>query len=175
MKVLIVIDMINGFCRTGYPLSLPLSTKSIEEYIENRIKQTIENKGKVIFLCDSHQFKDPEINDPYPPHCMTDTEESEIIEPLKKYIKDSIVLTKNTLSIFYKTGLEEILKTLNPVEIEISGVCTDICVLFAIYELRIRGYKVFVNNKGVLPLEAMNQDFFLDYFGNKLGAKVIRD
>ena len=175
MEVLIIIDMLNGFCRKGYPLSLPLPTKSIEKYIENRIKQTIKNKGKIIFLCDSHELIDPEINNPYLPHCMKNTEESEIVESLKKYIKFSTVLTKNTLSIFHKTGLEELLETLKPDEIEISGVCTDISDLFAIYELKIRGYKVIVNNKGVLPLEFKDQDFFLNYFEKNLGAKVIKD
>lgn len=172
MKVLIIIDMLNGFCRKGYPLSLENSTKNIEKYISERIKKTMKEKGNVIFICDSHRMTDPEIGNPYPPHCMEGTEEAKIIDSLIQYTDKSIVLTKHTLSIILDTGLEQILKKLKPKEIEITGVCTDICNLFAVYELRIRSYNVFVSNKGVLPLDKTKQMEYLDYFKNRLGARI---
>jgi nicotinamidase-related amidase len=57
-------------------------------------------------------------------------------------------------------------------EIEITGVCTDICDLFAVYELRIRGYNVFVSKQGVLPLDKTKQIEYLQYFQNRLGARI---
>lgn len=70
MKVLIIIDMLKGFCRKGYPLSLPDSTERIEQYIASRIKQIQNDGGKIIFVCDRHSLTDREIGNPYPPHCM---------------------------------------------------------------------------------------------------------
>jgi nicotinamidase-related amidase len=172
MKVLIIIDMLNGFCRKGYPLSLPLSTAEIEKYIKVRIAETNKQRGKVIFVCDSHSMTDPEIGNPYPPHCMQGTIESEIIDELKSLANQSIILTKRTLSIFLNTGLEGKLNEFKPTEVELTGVCTDICDLFAVYELRIRGYNVFVSQKGVLPLDPNKQKEYLDYFKNRLGAKI---
>lgn len=172
MKVLIIIDMLNGFCREGYPLSLPVSASETEDYIVSRIKKTNEEGGKVIFVCDNHTFADPEIGDPYPPHCMAGTEEAEIVDTLLPFAKNAIVLKKHTMSILLNTGLEEILMKLNPEEIEIAGVCTDICDLFAVYELRIRGYHVFVSPDGVLALEQDKQEVFLDYYKRLLGARV---
>lgn len=169
-KVLIVIDMLNGFCREGYPLSLSNSTTEIEKYIASKIFETNNAEGKVIFVCDSHLVSDPEIGNPYPPHCMKGTIEAEIIDALKPLADKSIVLTKNTLSIFLNTGLDEVLKDFNPTEVEVSGVCTDICDLFAVYELRIRGYSVFVSKKGVLPIAPEKQAEYLEYFKNRLGA-----
>jgi nicotinamidase-related amidase len=157
MKILIIIDMLNGFCRKGYPLSLPDSTVEIEKYIANRSIDTCQQGGKVIFVCDSHSLTDPEIGAPYPPHCMKDTIEAEIIDELKPLAEKSIVLTKNTLSIFLNTGLEKLLQEFHPTEVEVSGVCTDICDLFAVYELRIRGYNVFVSPNGVLPWRLINK------------------
>ena len=84
MKVLLIIDMLNGFCRKGFPLSIENSTEKIETYISHRIEETIEEKGKVIFVCDSHKITDPEINNPYPPHCMEGTGEAEIVDSLIK-------------------------------------------------------------------------------------------
>lgn len=172
MKALIVIDLLNGFCRKGYPLSLPDSTKDIEEYISFKMNEYSTNKDKIIFVCDNHTISDPEIGNPYPPHCMAGTIEAEIIDELKPFAAKSIVLKKNTLSIFLNTGLEAILKEFNPTEIEITGVCTDICDLFAVYELRIRGYNVFVSEKGVLPLDPSKQVEYMNYFKERLGAKT---
>jgi nicotinamidase-related amidase len=172
MKLLIIIDMLNGFCRKGFPLSLPDSTSDIEKYIANRIIQIQNEGGKTIFVCDSHTKDDPEIGNPYPPHCMKGTVEAEIIDELKSFSVKSFVLKKNTLSIFFNTGLEKLLLKIKPTEIEVTGVCTDICDLFAVYELRIRGYNVLVSEKGVLPLDSMKQKEYLDYFKFRLGARI---
>lgn len=171
-KALLVIDMLNGFCRNGFPLSLPNSTAAIEEYIAGRIKEIFEGGGKVIFVCDSHSKSDPEIGNPYPEHCMKGTEEAEIIDTLRPWVHRSIMLKKNTLSIFLNTGLDKVLEEIGPAEMEVVGVCTDICDLFAVYELRIRGYKVFVSHKGVLPLDPNKQTEYLDYFRYRLGAET---
>ena len=88
------------------------------------------------------------------------------------FLQKSIVLKKNTLSLFLNTELEEYLLEFKPTEVELTGVCTDICILFAVYELRIRGYNVIVSGKGVLPLDSNKQVEYLDYFENRLGAKI---
>ena len=172
MKALIIIDMLNGFCRMGNPLSLPIPTSDIEQYIISMSDHAIKNGDKLIFICDSHLPTDPEIGKPYPLHCVKGTHESLIIETLKPYLENAIVLNKNTLSVFLNTGLENLLKEIQPEEIEVTGVCTDICILFAVYELRVRGYNVFVSHKGVLPLDLTKQEEFLEYFENRLGARI---
>ncbi len=172
MKILIIIDMLNGFCRKGYPLSLPASTSDIENYIAARISEVLNENGKVIFVCDSHSPTDPEIGNPYPPHCMEGTIEAEIVDTLKPFADKAIVLKKNTLSIFLNTDLEHILNESKPAQIEVAGVCADICDLFAVYELRIRGYTVSVSQQGVLALDSDKQNEYLDYFKNRLGAIV---
>lgn len=173
MKVLIIIDMLKGFCSKGFPLSLPDSTADIEKYIKAKIIQVNEERGKVIFVCDNHSLTDPEIGNPYPPHCIKGSIEAEIIDELKPFSGTSTILTKNTLSIFLNTGMEKLLQEIQPTEVEITGVCTDISVLFAVYELRIRGYKVVVSSKGVLPLEHDKQSESLNYVKERLGATII--
>jgi nicotinamidase-related amidase len=173
MKALIIIDMLNGFCRKGYPLSLPEYHSGIETYIKTCIETFLANNDKVVFVCDSHNLSDPEINNPYPPHCMEGTIEAEIIDSLAGYKKDAAVIRKNTISILYQTDLEALLSEWQPEQIEVTGVCTDICDLFAVYELRIRGYKVVVSKQGVLPLKPENQDFFLDYFKTMLNVEIL--
>lgn len=172
MKILLVIDLLNGFCRKGYTLSLPESTAGIEIYAASRIEQIFGEGGQVIFIGDNHSLSDPEIGNPYPPHCMKGTVEAEIIDELKPFAQKSIILEKNTLSIFLNTGLDRILKKYRPTEIEVIGVCTDISDLFAIFELRIRGYNVFISDRGILSIEPGKQIEDMDYFKNRLGAKT---
>lgn len=172
MKVLLVIDLLNGFCRKGYPLSLPESTAAVEEYAAIRIKQIQQERGKVIFIGDSHSMSDPEIGHPYKPHCLEGTEEAEIVDTLKPLAEKSIVLKKNTLSIFLNTGLDKLLKRFKPSEVEVIGVCTDLSDLFALFELKVRGYNVFISPEGVLSLEPGKQLEDLDYFMNRLGART---
>ena len=165
--------MLKGFCRKGYPLSLPDSTASIEKYIERRGREILDDGGRIFFVCDSHELTDPEINKPYPPHCLSGTVEAEIIDELQELAKNSTILHKNTLSIFLNTELEKLIKEVNPELIEITGVCTDICVLFAAYELRMRGYNIQVSRDGVLPLASEKQDEFLEYFSKRLAVDII--
>jgi nicotinamidase-related amidase len=173
MKLLIIIDMLNGFCRKGYPLSLYEYHPAIETYIKTRIETFLANNDKVVFVCDNHSLSDPEINNPYPPHCMKGTYEAEIIDSLSCYKKKATIIYKSTISILYQTNLEALLSEWQPGQIEVTGVCTDICDLFAVYELRIRGYKVSVSKQGVLPLDPGNQFFFLDYFKTMLGVEIL--
>lgn len=172
MKVLLVIDLLNGFCRKGYPLSLPESTTAVEEYAAKRIKQIQQERGKVIFIGDSHSMSDPEIGHPYKPHCLEGTEEAEIVDTLKLLAEKSIILKKNTLSIFLNTGLDKLLKRFKPAEVEVIGVCTDLSDLFALFELKVRGYNVFISPEGGLSLEPGKQLEDLDYFRNRLGART---
>jgi len=172
VNALVIIDMLNGFCRPGFPLSLPGSTTRLESYVAERIEASLEVGDMVIFVCDSHKMDDPEIGRPYPIHCLEGTSEARIIDSLQKFEKHSIILAKRTLSIFLGTGLESVLEKARPEVVEVTGVCTDICDLFAVYELRIRGYSVFVSQDGVLALHPEEQVPTLQYMESHLGARV---
>lgn len=172
MKVLLIIDMLNGFCRNGNPLSLPNKTLLIEKEIEKQIINYKIHGNEVLFICDSHSLVDAEINNPYPPHCLIGSEEAEIVDSLKNYSNSLNTITKNTLSITFNTDLINRMELLKPTEIEIAGVCTDICILFAVYELKIRGFNVIINSKAILSLEKENQQFFLVYMEKFLGGKI---
>ena len=72
MKVLLIIDMINGFCRKGFNLSLAQDTKDIEKYIKQRIKQYQKKGNQIIFCCDNHTKNAVEFKQ-YPTHCLKGT------------------------------------------------------------------------------------------------------
>ncbi len=172
MDLLIIIDMLNGFCRKGYPLSLQSPTHSIEKYISNLILDFQKENNSYLFLCDNHTKNAPELKQ-YPPHCMKGTHEAEIIDSLIKFSNQDNIVFKNTLSIFYKTDLEKHLNRLKPQNIHLTGVLTDICILFAAYEFRNMGFNTYVHKQGIQAFNNEKQKYFVEYIRDFLGAEII--
>ena len=150
--LLIAVDMLRGFCEEGYPLYCGQPGRDIIPVVRERVLAYREAGSPVIFLCDNHAEDDPEF-ELYPPHCIAGTAESEIIPELREFAEQAIVLPKTTLSCLLNTGLEERLAQLRPQRVELVGVCTNICILFAAYELRIRGIAVTVPRAAVTSFD----------------------
>lgn len=125
MKVLCVIDMQNDF------IDGALGTKEAEAIVEN-IKAKIElyrkNGDTVIFTRDTHSedYMNTQEGKNLPvPHCIKDSNGWEISEKLDT-ASDKII-DKPTFGSF---ELAEYISTLADVdEIELIGLCTDICVI----------------------------------------------
>ena len=124
-KMLIVVDMVNGFVKEG-AMATPYMEKLIPE-----IKKLIEyfnskNEG-VIFVKESHDKNCSEF-DKFPAHCIKGTYEAEIIDEFSSYLNDAFIFEKNSTSaIFAPNFIETINKMSNLKEVVITGGCTDIC------------------------------------------------
>ena len=124
-KLLIVVDMVNGFVRSG---------KMADPYIEHIIPEHLkliemilnENEG-LAFIKDNHELGCREFNR-YPEHCVKGTYEAELVKELLPYEKDALVYLKNSTSaIFAKNFLNDIEKMKELKEVILVGCCTDIC------------------------------------------------
>lgn len=134
MKILVVVDMQNDFI-TGV-----LGTPEAQAIVPNVIKKVEDavNDGiPIVFTRDTHyaDYMNTKEGEKLPiKHCIEGTSGWEIIEPLMKLhnsYTDSIVFDKFTFGMYYlpeclqeAIGLSE-----EYVEIELVGVCTDICVV----------------------------------------------
>ena len=123
MKYLIVVDMQNDFI-TG-SLGSELANKIVPDVVEKVKKFT----GKVIFTRDTHfvdYMQTQEGNKLPVQHCIKDTDGWQICDELKSYAND--VVDKIT---FGSIDLPGILKDYGDEidEIELCGLCTDICVI----------------------------------------------
>ena len=124
MKTLVVIDMQNDF------IDGSLGTKEAVMIVE-KVKKEIEcfrkNGDNVVFTRDTHtdHYLSSSEGKRLPvEHCIKGTEGWEISEKLD--VGDSPVFDKPT---FGSVRLAEYLSSKNPDEIEIVGLCTDICVI----------------------------------------------
>ena len=123
MKYLIVVDMQNDFI-TGV-----LGTKLAEEIVPKVADKVKTFDGKVIFTRDTHfsDYMNTQEGKNLPlEHCIKDTDGWQICDELKSYVSD--VIDKVT---FGSVDLPEILKACGEEieEIELCGLCTDICVI----------------------------------------------
>lgn len=133
MKILIVVDMQNDFV-TGV-----LGTKEAQKIIPNVIKRIKEYKNEhIIFTLDSHDknyLKSIEGQFIPVPHCLANTEGEDLIPEIKKWLYHNPIsyeyIYKNN---FGTINLINLIKDKEKeghsiTEIEIIGVCTDICVI----------------------------------------------
>ncbi len=163
--VLLVIDMMNDFVQKGAPLYVP-RVRRIIPHIKRRITRARREGIPIIHICDKHRKDDPEFN-MWPTHAVNGTSGSEIIDELKPRSKDYII-DKTTYSAFYRSKLEKLLKRLKTKKIVITGVCTEICVLYTAVDAFMRGYQVQVPDNCVAGLTEPDHRFALKQINRNL-------
>ena len=168
-NVVLVSDMLRGFLEEGYPLYCGEGARRIIPGVQRLLEEELAGGATVFFLCDSHAPDDPEFK-MFPPHAIEGTVEAEVIPELTKYKGE--VIPKKTYSSFFGTTLDEKLEKLKPGKIIVCGVCTHICVLYAVADARIRGYEVEVPVDCVASFDEKSHRFGLDYIQDTLGARL---
>jgi nicotinate phosphoribosyltransferase len=169
MNVVLVSDMLRGFLEEGYPLYCGDRARRIIPAVQRLLESELAKGSKVFFVCDHHDPNDPEFA-MFPPHCIEGTAETEVIPELADYKGE--VIPKKTFSSFLETTLEEKLKELKPDKVIVCGVCTHICVLYAVADARNRGYEVEVPVDCVASFDEAAHHFALRHMEEVLGAKL---
>lgn len=122
MKTLIVIDMQNDFING--PLGTP-EARAIVPKVKDKINEYRKSGGLIVFTRDTHRKDYLETNEgKHLPveHCIAMTSGWKIIDGLS--LRSDLFVNKRT---FGYTGWEDFLY--DSTEIELVGVCTDICVV----------------------------------------------
>lgn len=166
-EAVIVIDALNGFLEPGHPLYCGEDARRIVPQIERLLKS--KPTAAKVFLCDSHAEHDPEFR-MFPPHCVEGTAESQVVPELSPFVGQTV--KKQTLDGFFRTDLEQVLKGIGPDVVYVVGVCTDICVLYAVEGLRVRGYEVVVPKHCVASFDQDAHEWALRHLERVLGARV---
>jgi len=171
-EAVIVIDMLNDFVREDGALECGKRVRKIIEPISRRLVQARQYGHTVIYMCDRHRPDDPEF-DQFPPHAVQGTEGGEVIEELAPQEGD-YVLPKRRYSAFFQSELLLALLENGVEEIEITGVCTNICVLYTAADAVNYGFKVFVRADQVAALDDDAHEIGLQQMEEVLGVEVKR-
>lgn len=166
---LIIADMLNDFVQKGAPLEVP-NARMIVNNLKREIKKAREKQVPIIYCCDAHKKEDPEFK-LWPRHAVKGTEGAHVIAQLKPQEEDYII-EKTSYSCFYKTSLDKLLKQLNITHLIITGVVTNICVLYTTAEAYMRGYKVIVPQNCVAALTQKEHQFALQQMKRVFQAEI---
>ena len=126
-RVLIVVDMVNGFVYNG-PLNDIECSKIIPRQKEI-IDDHLDNGDLVVFIKDTHTKDSTEFSR-MPIHCLENTDESELVPELREYVgRDNVItINKNSTSFNEAPEFRELITNLvNLKRVDEIGVCTDIC------------------------------------------------
>ncbi|KAL4577895.1 hypothetical protein LXL04_014010 [Taraxacum kok-saghyz] len=137
---LVLVDIVNGFCTVGAGNLAPRAPdKQISRMVDESTKLArlfCEKEWPVFAFLDSHHPDTPE--PPYPPHCITGTDESNLVPALQWLENESNVTLRRKdcidgfLGSVEKDGSNVFVDWVKKHKIEVLlvvGICTDVCVL----------------------------------------------
>lgn len=127
-KLLLVIDMVNGFVKEGALADVYIN--NITPNIINLIEEYIKEGNDIISIQEGHSNKSKEFES-FPVHCVTGTKEAELIDELVPYKDKMKVIRKNSTCGFVTEEFLNYIKQneTNLDEIVLTGCCTDLCVM----------------------------------------------
>ncbi len=169
-KALIIIDMLNDFLREDGALSIGDSEQVIRN-VASRLNEWRSQGYPVIYIMDRHLPGDAEFQ-MFPQHCLAGEYGGEVVEELAPQ-KGDFLIYKRRYSAFYGTDLDLTLRELGITDLELAGVCTQICVLYTAADARMRNYTVTVHKDCVASFDQQAHQFALHEMEKTLGVKVI--
>lgn len=181
-RVLIVVDMQNDFVAEEGVLSSP-AAREIVPFVRRRVKEALQGDFEIVFTLDTHLEDDAEFAK-FEPHCLRGSWGQELIPELQELAKDARpnqvhFVEKNRYSAFFRTDLEEHLGLGRPGQrnavdqVELVGVCTNICCYFTAEELANRDVPTRVYREGVASFDREAHIFALGQMQSVLGIEVV--
>lgn len=169
-KALLIIDMLRDFLDKDGALSIGDATDIIKN-VASRVQECREEGNTIIYIMDRHLPEDAEF-EMFAPHCLDGEPGSEIIGELTPGAGD-LKVYKRRYSAFFGTGLDLSLRERGITEVELVGVCTNICVLYTAADARMLSYDVTVRKKCVDSFDKNAHEFALGEMEKTLGVNVL--
>ncbi len=171
-SVLCVIDMLNDYACNDGSAFVGDTIKTVIPFIQKKIVQYQTSGRPVIYISETHAQTDS----PLAPHChiccVRGTKGAEIHKDLRPKPGDFTIL-KPSVSAFYDTDLEGILRSVQAAAVELTGVRTNSSILYTCCDARMRGLDVIVDRHCVDSNDRAAHEFAIKEMNRTLGAKII--
>ncbi|NLA10989.1 MAG: cysteine hydrolase [Firmicutes bacterium] len=171
MKALLVIDMLNDFIKPEGALYIGPAAQQVVPAVRSRVELFRKSGDPVLFICDRHRSGDLEF-EMFPPHCLEGDPGGEVIEELAPLPEERLIY-KRRYSAFFGTELDLTLRELGIAELELSGVVTNICVLYTAADARMLNYRVAVSPAAVAAIDEQSHLFALQEMEKTLGVTML--
>ncbi len=150
---LVIVDMINGFARSG-----ALKSKRVEDLIPEIVSLSLrcdELGITKLAFADNHTGISPEF-EAYPVHCLKDTSEAQVVDEIKN-VGGYKLIPKNSTNGFLEEEFQNWLEQNSGINTFIvTGDCTDICVQQFAVTLKTWFNKQNKNSRIIVPINAVD-------------------
>lgn len=155
----IVVDMVNGFCKTGN-----LASERIGNLIPNVVRMLEEaySAGTSRFLIaeDTHREDDREFI-AFPPHCISGTGEETTVDEIRSlpFANNFTYISKPTVNVCVATDICDRIGRMLDEGIDtfvIVGDCTDLCVYQAASQIRMQTNAANQPARALIPADAVD-------------------
>lgn len=156
---LLILDMLNDFILPEGELYIGEKAPLLVTKIQKEIKKALAENTPIIYICDRHHPNDHEFT-MFPEHCTIGSSGGMVVEDLTPP-ESSIVIYKRRYSSFFATDLDITLRELAVDSVILTGVCTNICVLYTAVDAKSLGYQVYVVNDAVASFDEKAHEWAL--------------
>jgi nicotinamidase-related amidase len=130
---IIVVDMLKDNFKESSRNPYFETGRAIIPNLQKLLGEGRKNGFPIIFACDSFLKDDFIFKGRMKVHSLRGTKGAEVIEDLNPEPTD-IILSKRRFSAFFKTDLDQTLRTLGVDTIVVTGVTTEVCVLMTVMD-----------------------------------------
>jgi nicotinamidase/pyrazinamidase len=130
---IIVVDMLKDTFKEGSQLPITQEARQILLNLQRLLNESRKRGFPVLFACDSFLKEDFIFKGRMKMHSLRGTEGAEVVDDLKPEPTD-IILPKRRFSAFFKTDLDQTLRTLGVDTIVVTGITTEVCVLMTVMD-----------------------------------------
>lgn len=125
---IIVVDMLKDNFKESPRNPFYQEARAILPNLQRLLEKGREKGIPIIFACDSFLKEDFIFRGRMKPHSLRGTQGAEVVDELKPESTD-FVLPKRRFSAFFKTDLDQTLRTFGIDTIVVTGMTTEVCVL----------------------------------------------
>jgi nicotinamidase/pyrazinamidase len=130
---MIVVDMLNDNLKESSRNPYFQEGRAIIPNLQKLLGESRKRGFPIIFACDSFLEGDFIFRGKMKIHSLRGTEGAEVVDELKTEPTD-VILPKRRFSAFFKTDLDQTLRTLGVDTIVVTGVTTEVCVLMTVMD-----------------------------------------
>ncbi len=141
---LLIIDMVrDNLKEQDNPLPISEQTRSILPKLNFLLEELRKCGSLIIFASDSFLENDFIFKGKMKPHSIRGSRGAEVIDEITKGPND-IFLPKRRFSAFYKTDLDQTLRTEGIDTVAIAGISTSFCVLSTAFDALSNDFRTFI-------------------------------
>lgn len=160
---IIVVDMLKDTFKEGSKLPIVQEARQILPTLQRLLRESRKKGFPIIFACDSFLKDDFIFKGRMKARSLRGTEDAEVIDDLKPEPTD-MVLPKRRFSAFFKTDLDQTLRTWGVDTIVVTGITTECCVLTTAMDGLCHDFSVIILEDGCASRNKTIHEACLDLY-----------